>query len=330
MDPFLQDILELAHSETYGPILAKLLAYEDDIVAKGGWHADGTIDGRPWGWEWYEVKVTPGHLMHLAHMGVVSVMMKSNRHTTYRLTDPEAVRKALRGEIAQRPTPDEPGTAALPEDFFAPIIGYDDVKDLFRMALTADKPVHVLLEGPPASAKTLFLMEVGRLPRAVVALGGTSTKAGLTDLLLTYRPRYLLLDEIETIDSARDYAALLHLMENQEVVETKYRRLARMPLTAWVFAAGNDVSKLPPALLSRFGGPKGVIRFRGYTSAEFVDVASAVLRTREGAPEDFAEKVATATLDLGSKDVRLAVRLVRMCRNKEDLTRVVETIGRRQ
>ena len=51
MDPFLQDILELAHSETYGPILAKILAYEDNVMAAGGWHADGTIDNRPWGWE---------------------------------------------------------------------------------------------------------------------------------------------------------------------------------------------------------------------------------------------------------------------------------------
>ncbi len=330
MDPFLQDILELAHSETYGPILTKILAYEDDVTAKGGWHADGTIDGKPWGWEWFEVNVAPGYLTRLAHVGVVSIVMKSNKHTTYRLTDPEAVRKAFRDEIPQRSPDTEADAIPIPPDLFAPLIGYDDVKDLFRMALSADKPVHVLLEGPPASAKTLFLMEMGRLPRAVVALGGTSTKAGLTDLLLTYRPRYLLLDEIETIDNGRDYAALLHLMENQEVVETKFRRHARTPLTTWVFAAGNDVKKLPLALLSRFGGPRGVIRFREYTSAEFVNVASAVLATREAVPADFARKVGTATLELGSKDVRLAVRLARMSRDETTLARVAETMRRRR
>ena len=330
MDSFLQDILELTHSETYGPILAGLLAYEDGVVAKGAWHMDGTIDGLPWGWEWYEVNVAPGYLTRLAHIGVVSIVMKSNKHTTYRLTDPEAVRRALRDEIAQRSAPEEPEAQALPEDLFSPIIGYDDVKDLFRAALQADKPVHVLLEGPPASAKTLFLMEIGRLQRAVVALGGSSSKAGLTDLLLTYRPRYLLVDEIETIDNARDYAALLHLMENQEVIETKFRRHARTPLVTWVFAAGNDVSKLPPALLSRFGGPKGVIRFREYTSAEFLDVAAAVLAMREDVPADFARKVATATIDLGSKDVRLAVRLARMAQDETTLARVAETMRRRR
>ncbi len=198
------------------------------------------------------------------------------------------------------------------------------------MALLAPKPVHVLLEGPPASAKTLFLMEVGRLPRSVVALGGTSTKAGLADLLLTYRPRFLLLDEVETIDSVRDYAALLHLMENQEVVETKFRRHARMPLTTWVFAAGNDVSRLPRALLSRFGGPKGVIHFREYTSAEFLEIAANVLTQREAVDREFAKRVATATIDLGSKDVRLAVRLARLSKSEEDLARVAETMRRRR
>ena len=103
-----------------------------------------------------------------------------------------------------------------------------------------------------------------------------------------------------------------------------------MPLVTWVFAAGNDISKLPPALLSRFGGPKGVIRFREYTSAEFLDVASAVLAMREDVPADFARKIATATIDLGSKDVRLAVRLGRMAKDEATLARVAQTMRRRR
>jgi MoxR-like ATPase len=213
---------------------------------------------------------------------------------------------------------------------FEPIVGFNDVKELLRRAVHAAKPVHVLLEVPPASAKTLFLMELGRLPEAHFVVGGTASRAGLAELLVMWRPRYLLVDEIETIDNAKDYAALLHLMENQEVIETKFRRHARMPLTTWVFAAGNDVSKLPPALLSRFGGPKGVIRFREYTSAEFLDVATAVLAMREDVPQDFARKIATATIDLGSKDVRLAVRLGRMAKDEATLARVAETMRRRR
>ena len=42
--------------------------------------------------------------------------------------------------------------------FFQNIIGYDDIKKIFKMSLNSDKPVHILLVGPPASAKTLFML----------------------------------------------------------------------------------------------------------------------------------------------------------------------------
>ncbi len=213
---------------------------------------------------------------------------------------------------------------------FDPIVGYDDVKWLLRRAVMTEEPVHVLLEGPPASAKTLFLMDIGRLPKAYFAVGGNATKAGITDMLLVYQPRYLLLDEVETIDNQRDYAALLHLMENQEVIETKYRRHERTPMRTWVFAAGNNATRLPPALLSRFGGKAGVIHFKEYTSTEFLEIAANVLVQREGVPVDFAKRVATATLDLGSRDVRLAIRIGRLSKTDEDLTKVADTLRRRR
>ncbi len=213
-------------------------------------------------------------------------------------------------------------------NLFDPIVGYDDVKGLLRLALVAEKPVHIMLEGPPASAKTLFLMELGRLPRAHFLVGGSASKAGLTDALLLHQPRYLLLDEVETIDNARDYSVLLHLMENQEVVETKYRRHNRVPLRARVFAAGNNVSLLPPALLSRFGGPKGVIRFKEYTGSEFLQIAEEVLVQREGLERAFAREAAKAALDLGTRDLRTAIRLARLAKGPEELKQVVETLRR--
>jgi predicted ATPase with chaperone activity len=40
---------------------------------------------------------------------------------------------------------------------FDDIVGFEDVKDLFKMAIQAERPVHLLLCGPPASAKSLFM-----------------------------------------------------------------------------------------------------------------------------------------------------------------------------
>lgn len=40
---------------------------------------------------------------------------------------------------------------------FEDVIGYYNIKRLFRMALDSDSTSHVLLVGPPASAKIMFL-----------------------------------------------------------------------------------------------------------------------------------------------------------------------------
>ena len=40
---------------------------------------------------------------------------------------------------------------------FDAIIGFDDAKELFEMSIRADKPLHLLLVEPPASAKSLFM-----------------------------------------------------------------------------------------------------------------------------------------------------------------------------
>ena len=40
---------------------------------------------------------------------------------------------------------------------FDDVIGYEDVKDVFERAVKAERPVHLLLCGPPASAKSLFM-----------------------------------------------------------------------------------------------------------------------------------------------------------------------------
>ncbi len=259
--------------------------------------------------------------------------------------DEQDLRRALEEAYKDLPgapdgKPKDPGAFESPEwmqayaearsTMFSPIVGYDDVKRLFDRAIAAQDPVHVLLEGPPASAKTLFLMEVARLPTSHFALGGTSTKAGLTDALLTYRPTYLLIDEIETITNPKDYAALLHLMENHEIIETKFGRHHQIPLKTWVFAAGNDVRKLPAALVSRFGGPKAVLRFRAYRVDEFLEIAKRVLVERENTSPGFAEKVAHATVDLDSRDVRLAVRLARLAKDEASLQEIVETLRRYQ
>ena len=70
------------------------------------------------------------------------------------------------------------------DGLFQDIVGYNDIKRLFRMALKSDSATHILLTGPPASAKTMFLTSLLRhLNNAYFVDGGNTTTAGMIDYL---------------------------------------------------------------------------------------------------------------------------------------------------
>jgi holliday junction DNA helicase RuvB len=69
------------------------------------------------------------------------------------------------------------------DKLFEDIIGYDDIKRLFRMAINANDPVHILLIGQPASAKTVFMRTLTQLQNSYFTDGGNSTKAGMIDYI---------------------------------------------------------------------------------------------------------------------------------------------------
>jgi MoxR-like ATPase len=53
-----------------------------------------------------------------------------------------------------------PLTKPREDRFYDEIIGHEHIKRLFGLALRSDEPTHILLSGPPASAKTMFLMSL--------------------------------------------------------------------------------------------------------------------------------------------------------------------------
>jgi len=69
------------------------------------------------------------------------------------------------------------------------------------MVLDSGSAIHILLVGPPASAKTMFLTSLMQLKNSYFSDGVNSTKAGIIDYVLEKRPRYLLIDEIDKMSS---------------------------------------------------------------------------------------------------------------------------------
>jgi Holliday junction DNA helicase RuvB len=205
----------------------------------------------------------------------------------------------------------------IPNGLFDDIIGHEEAKNLFIKALQGER-VHFLLIGPPASAKTLFLLCLERLPRTRYVLGSRMSKAGLTDYLITNRPRIILIDEIDKL-CGPDYGVLLSLCETGRVTEMLYNRAREAMLETTVFACANTLKGIPPEVVSRFL----VLFFKPYSQQEFFSIVENLLR-RRGIDQETSMYIARKVWhDLGSRDPREAIRISRMGRTKEAVDQVI-------
>ncbi len=233
-----------------------------------------------------------------------------------------AMQKRVEAGTPELPTSEEVIDKAfeIPDDLFAHIVGHDNVKALFWFGLRAKKPVHFLMYGPPASAKSLFLMELERIPGAYYGLGSTTSRAGLRQTLMELRPNILLIDELEKIRAMQDYAVLLSAMETGITTQTMYQRHERVKHNVRVVAAANDISRVQPELRSRFVK----IQFRPYTQEEFFFVAAEVVEHYEDVDTHTASEIANAVwTELRSRDVRDAVRVARMLDSSSNLPQII-------
>ncbi len=260
------------------------------------------------GWSWSDVRVSPGTLNALLLKGLLEEKFHSNSYRGLLLTD---LGRQQAKQLAEPARPNEEPrreTLTLPADIFEDIIGHDDVKELLKAALLAEKPVHVLLAGPPALAKSLFLWDIERVAgeQAEWVLGSATSKAGLWDLVAEQEPKILLIDELDKMNTA-DTAALLSLMEGGRLVRAKKGRSLDVTVPVRVVAATNQVSRLSPELRSRFA----IKRLEPYDPVEYRTVVKGVLVRREAVNPELAEEIAEK-LHGKSQDVRDAIRVARL------------------
>ena len=208
-------------------------------------------------------------------------------------------------------------------ELFSNIVGYEDIKRLFHLSLySQERPVHILLVGPPASAKTLFMLECMKLERSYFTLGSHSTKSGMIEYLFKKRPRYLIIDEIEHMP-LKDQTALLSLMETGIIAETKFQKARNTQLKTWVFATSNATERLLTPLLSRFL----VLYFKHYKYGSFKEVTIHLLCHGEGISEDIAAEVADVVWTrLKSRDIRDCIKIANLAKTKGDVKWIVETM----
>jgi holliday junction DNA helicase RuvB len=180
------------------------------------------------------------------------------------------------------------------QGLFDDIYGFADVKDLFKMAIQAERPVHLLLCGPPASAKSLFMRSLTRLERSYYAIGSSSTKSGIFDYLFEQRPRYFIIDELEKMNR-KDQTSLLNLMESGMLSELKHNQQRSTQL-----------------------------------KEEFVEIVLNVLDREEGVDKDVALIIADGVFNkLRSSNIRECVRIARLVKNDpSQVNRIIDTFAK--
>jgi len=283
---------------------------------------DWSKPGADLGWEWRDVRIQPATLTRLFLEGLLDCPFKSNSYTGYRLS--ETGKQALTaGEQITIAAEYSTVEVEVPPDLFDIIEGYHDIKGLILTVLGGDKPVHLLFTGVPASAKTMFLMELARLGAPYI-LGSQSSRAGIAEVLFDIQPEILIVDEIDRIGD-KDISILLSLMATGLVSQTKHNNRREAKLRTKVFAASNTL-KLSRELLSRFM----VLEFKPYSMSDFLTVATNVLVKQEGTDVELADYIAERVWQKSPRfpDPRQAVRVARLAKTRKDVDRVFDLLAR--
>ncbi len=316
-DCFLAELEKLTGDTTREKMLRYVLAYEknNDIDYFRDKSRSGIV-----GWEAQTIGLSSQKLRPLLNARLVGMTFSSNSSTDYALAGKSLLESFLEGNATTSRTLAEQ-EFELPDDLFDCVISYEDVKDEIRFTLREGRGSHYLMIGPPATAKSLFLMELGRLSGVYPATGSTVTGPGLTDALLTYRPKILLLDELDKIKMDAT-AVLLSVMESGDVLQTKHRNHGVQRIKLNVFAAANRDNGLSPELLSRFDTK---LHFRPYSFEDFIAICRGYLPGYENVSIEIAEYIGRQTWHQLDRDVRTARGTARRLREATttDVDRVV-------
>ena len=155
---------------------------------------------------------------------------------------------------------------------FDDIQGYDDIKDIVRRAVDAEDNYNLLFIGPPASAKTLFLLGILEYKKGAY-FDGSNTTNRILDILEENRPKIICIDELDKMPK-QFQEKLLNFMESGHIKVDQMRKHYDFKIKgAKVFGACNEITRLSRPLQSRFRR----LHLPPYTEEQFLEVSAKVL-----------------------------------------------------
>jgi holliday junction DNA helicase RuvB len=204
---------------------------------------------------------------------------------------------------------------------FSEIEGLDDIKEMLLRALESQERAHTLLIGPPACAKSMFMLEIEKLMRSKVyfAEGASTTKAGIQKFIgENQHKEIIIIDEIDKMP-IKDQEGLLTMMERGSFTSTKVRNTQTVKANMAIFATSNSTERLSKPLLSRFT----VFEIPEYTYEEFEGIA---LRLIKKLHPNVVVQIASSVWKTGSRDIRDVLKIAKLCNPsdaEEDISRLI-------
>jgi replication-associated recombination protein RarA len=214
---------------------------------------------------------------------------------------------------------------AQEDRFFSEIEGYGDLKEIIAKMLVSKESANVILDGPPASGKTIFLLAIKQNMRNVHYIDGTNASGpGIIEKLFLYpRTQILCIDEIEKM-SKRDQNTLLNLLETGILTSTKVRKQVELEFKGIkFFATTNDIDSISKPLRSRlmeFCLPE-------YTYEEFEKISVKLLAKRNKLNHEIAIKIAEVVwTQMNSKDIRNVLQLGKIVTSINEVEKTARTL----
>jgi len=204
---------------------------------------------------------------------------------------------------------------------FSNIGGLDDIKEMMLRALESPERAHTLLVGPPACAKSLFMLQIEKYMSSKVyfAEGASSTKAGLQRFIAENQHKeIIIIDEIDKMPM-KDQQGLLTLMERGEFTSTKVRNTKNVKANVVIFATSNSIARLSKPLLSRFA----LFEIPEFTYPEFEAISVRIIKKL---PQNTVIQIASSVWKTGSRDIRDVLKIAKLCNaadTEEDIRRLM-------
>ncbi len=298
--------------------LKELVKKEDELIAE---YKQKWGDIRKYlGWECYEMGISWDDASILVQNHLAEITFISCKSRLYRLE-----RKNIENYIKmyEMQSPNQQNYESL-NDLFSSIIGYDDIKELLKSVIKQGERFGTLFVGPPASAKSMFLMELLRLPNSFFITAYTTTQVRLRDVFIYQNPKYIAVDEIDKA-SFETITTLLSALENGIVVKTTATDNIAVRVEPIIFASCNNINKIDAAIKSRFQ----IFRLKPYKIEELKLIGNMIFK-KEGISEENIDKYVNMALEKGViDDPRDFVKIAKLIKaNPNNVENVLNIIAK--